>query len=464
MSDERETVDLVIRAGIVATMNDNRELISDGAVAVAGGTIAFVGKRAEAERRYAGRRTIDAPDGLLTPGLIDAHNHPQDYLAKGLADDDVSRVRMGQRIFPYEHALSDDEAYIASTATFAEMLRHGTTCVCDAGGPTPDGVGRAMLDTGIRGVVATRCNDLPGFMNCPVNGDTEAVVARAERTVDTWNGAGEGRLRAAFNLDLPANVSDDLCTRITERARSRGIGIVGHLVGRKLASDPTRAERNADARRYEQLGVLGPDLQLAHIGWLHADDIAAFASADVRTVHCASQSLLGGTGTVAHGVFPELIEAGVTVALGTDAAAISRFLDMVRVMYIAACAHKDARMDPLVMGAYTALEMATVNGARAIWWDDQVGSLETGKRADLVLFSTDDLEWHPAALGNPIADLVYNASGSAARTVVVDGRVVLDDGALVTVDVDALLPAVDETARAVLDRLGFTVEPKWPVI
>ena len=270
--------------------------------------------------------------------------------------------------------------------------------------------------------------------------------------------------RAAFNLDLPANVSDELCERIIERARSLDVGIVGHLVGRKLSSDPTRAERNSDAQRYEQLGVLGPDLQLAHIGWLHDDDVQAFARADVKTVHCASQSMLGGTGTIAHGVFPELLAAGVTVALGTDAAAISRFLDMVRVMYIAACGHKDARMDPLLMGAYVAFEMATVNGARAIWRDDEIGSLEPGKKADLVLFSVEGLEWHPAPLANPIADLVYNASGGAARTVVVDGRIVLDEGQLVTIDMDALLPAVDTTARAVLDRLGFTVSPKWPVI
>jgi 5-methylthioadenosine/S-adenosylhomocysteine deaminase len=464
MSAEREKVDLVVNAGVVATMNDRFELIRDGAVAVSGNAIVFVGKRPEAERLYAPARTIEAPAGLLTPGLIDAHNHPQDYFAKGLADDDVSRVRMGQRIFPYEHSLSDEEAYTASTATFAEMMRHGTTCVCDAGGPTPDGVARAMLDSGIRGVVSTRCNDLPGFMNCPVDGDVDMIVARAERTIERWNGAADGRLRAVFNLDLPANVSDELCALITERARSLDVGIVGHLVGRKLSSDPTRAGRNPDAQRYEELGVLGPDLQLAHIGWLHADDVAAFARADVKTVHCASQSMLGGTGAIAHGVFPELLSAGVTVALGTDAAAISRFLDMVRVMYVAACGHKDARMDPLAMGAYTAFEMATVNGARAIWREHEIGSLEAGRKADLVIFSVEELEWHPAPLGNPIADLVYNASGGAARTVIVDGRIVLDDGELVTIDLEALLPAVDETARTVLDRLGFTVAPKWPVI
>lgn len=460
MTTSRTEADLLVNAGAVVTMNEAREVIMDGAVAIADGRIVAVGKAAQVAQQVRAEREIDARDGLLTPGLIDAHNHPQDSLLSGLLDDvGDGLARMSTYVLPYEHGISDDEAYVAAQATFAQMLLGGTTCFCDAGGPTPDGVARAAVDSGIRGIIARRGNDLPGLMQCPVAGDAGRVVDLASETVDRWDGAAGGRLRARFSLDLPANVTDELCTAMVERATERGVGIVGHLVGRAQRWDPVRERRNADVERYESLGVLVPGLLLAHIGWIHDDDVAAFARHDVKAVHCPSQSMFGATGVIAHGVIPELVDTGVMVGLGTDAACISRFLDLVRVMYLAACAHKDARMDPLAMGAHKAFEMATVDGARALDWEHEIGSLEHDKRADMVVFDTSGLQWRPNPLGNPVADLVYSATGQSARTVIIDGRVVVDDGTLTTINVGALARRVDEVTPAVLDRLGFASAP-----
>jgi cytosine/adenosine deaminase-related metal-dependent hydrolase len=177
----------------------------------------------------------------------------------------------------------------------------------------------------------------------------------------------------------------------------------------------------------------------------------------VKAVHCPSASMLGGFGVIAHGTFPEMCNAGLTVALGSDAGAISRFLDLVRVMYLAACAHKDARIDPTVLGAHAAFEMATVGGARALLWSDRVGSLEPGKAADIVVFETDGLDWHPNPLRNPVANLVYSASGTSASTVIVDGVPVMEDRVLTRVDAGELLGRLDRTASDVLERLGLAV-------
>ncbi|MGW4031851.1 amidohydrolase family protein [Streptomyces sp. NPDC004838] len=459
--DGAPPVDLLVRAGAVATMNPDREIVRDGAVAVSGGRIVAVGKAADLTRAYEPARVIDVPRGLLTPGLIDGHNHPHDYLLRGVIDDvgDV-RVRATEYVGPFDYGITPEEAYVSARANFTEMLLNGTTCFCDAAGPHPDAVARAAIDTGIRGIVARQTSDLPGPFRAAA-GDVDTIVSRAVDTVRSWNGAAGGRIRACLALDLPLSVTDDLCTAVAEQAGALGVGIVGHFQG--LRSDAAESGRNPQVVRYESLGVLSHHPVLAHVGWLPAEDISVFARDGVGAVHCPTPAMFGGLGTIGHGSVPELVAAGVPVALGTDAACVSRFLDLVRVMYLAACAHRDARQDPLVIGAHKAFEMATVDGARALSWEDEIGSLEPGKRADLVVFDTTGPEWQPRGLANPIADLVYSATGHSAHTVVVDGRVAVDAGRLTTVDPDVLVAETDRTTAGVLDRLGFTVRPPWPV-
>jgi cytosine/adenosine deaminase-related metal-dependent hydrolase len=174
--------------------------------------------------------------------------------------------------------------------------------------------------------------------------------------------------------------------------------------------------------------------------------------------------MLGGFGAVAHGTFPEMIDEGITVGLGTDAGAVSRFLDLVRVSYLSACAHKDARVDAEVMGAEAAFEMATTAGATAALWDDEIGSIEVGKKADIVVFSTDAPEWHPNPLHNPVANLVYSASGKSARDVIIDGRLVMENRQFNELDVNDYYRRACKTASGIYDRLGVSVGPKsWPI-
>jgi cytosine/adenosine deaminase-related metal-dependent hydrolase len=174
--------------------------------------------------------------------------------------------------------------------------------------------------------------------------------------------------------------------------------------------------------------------------------------------------MLGAFGCISHGKFPELVAAGANVAIGTDAAAISRFLDMVREMYLAACAHKDARADARVMGAHTAMEMATVNGAKALMWDDAIGSLEPGKCADLVLLDMDTLEWFPRPGLNPVANLVYSSGGHRVNSVMIDGNWVMQNRWLRTLDEDELKEMTQQAAREMLVQTGIPEAQRWPVV
>ena len=454
------TADLLVTGGALITMDAERRVIHDGAVAVREGLIDAVGPRAELERDYPDARRIGSANALITPGLIDAHNHPIHYLSKGLADDLELSDRSYRHIWPFEAALTDDEAYVSSLGTFAEMIRHGTTCFCDPGSYRPDAVASAARDIGIRGIVTRESWDIPD-PNAPV-AHTESVdeaLGRGQEFIERWNGAADGRLGAWFSLVRPTHVSDELCMRTKERADALDVGIHGHLVASRTSDADTRrvVGGGSAVARYQQLGLLDSNLCLAHLGWIGPDDLELLVGGDVKAVHCPSASMLGGFGVIAHGTFPEMQEAGLTVALGSDAGAISRFLDLVRVMYLAACAHKDARIDPTVLGAHAAFEMATVGGARALLWSDRIGSLEPGKAADIVVFDTDGLDWHPNPLRNPIANLVYSASGSSVSTVIIDGVPVMEDRVLGRVDGEELLGRLDRTADQVLARLGISV-------
>lgn len=454
-------VDLLISGGTVVTMDAQRRVLPGGLVAVKDGTIVAVDDGTGAEDFHA-RRVVDAAGCLVTPGLVDVHNHPIHFLSKGLADDQEMNRRSHHAIWPYETSLTTEEAYVSAACTFIEMISTGTTCFSDPGSNHPDAVARAACDVGIRGVVAREGWDVVVEEGGRRYGrPREEVLAESDQVVDRWHGAAQGRIRASYSLVRPAHVTDDLCTEVVKRAAERDVNVQAHL---HVWPEPGGQVRTrSDIARYAELGLLSPNLLLVHLGSVSPEEIALLRSADVKIAHCPSASMLGGFGAVAYGTFPEMIEAGLTIGLGTDAAAISRFLDLVRVMYLAACAHKDARMDPGTVGCYRAFEMATVGGARALRWEDEIGSLEVGKRADVVLFDTSGPEWHPGGLANPVANLVYSASGASARTVVIDGKLVMEDRRFSDLDDEHLLRTADRLARDVHARIGVAPRPPWPI-
>lgn len=457
----------LIANATVVTMDRERRILSDGAVMVKDERVADVGKSADLRARYPDADLIDATDMLVIPGLIDGHNHPTHYLSKGLLDDMEVKRRWSTRLYPFEAGMIGEEAYWGSLGSFAEMIKSGTTCIADPGSFHTTATLEAARRIGIRAAVAPSMRDIDDYAASSRTGAnrTAAVIAdEAEALFKDWNGAEGGRIRIWFGLRQAVSVSDELCKRVVELAEKHDTGIHTHLAISKAENGNVEQRWGArGVERFRRLGVLGPRLYAAHMGALNEDEIATVAKADVKVSHCPSASMLGGFGCISHGKIPELVAAGVTVSLGTDAGAISRFLDMIRIMYLAACAHKDARLDPEVMGAHKAFEMATIDGAHALHWDDAIGSIETGKCADIVLVRTDSLEWLPRKWHNPVANLVYSASGAAVDTVMIDGRIVMRNRTLTVIDEDELKANVTEAARTARERSGIPEESRWPV-
>lgn len=457
----RPNADLIVETGCVITVDADRRVLFDAAIAIRGSDIAAVGPRAEIDRAYTAARTISLPNTIATPGLIDAHTHPIDSLISGLCDDTPQVVRLRDRVIPYEDGLDHDDAFVAAKVSFIEMIRSGTTAFIDGAGPQPDAIAEAALDTGIRGVVARKLADVPG----PFGGRVQALgqaLDEADETVERWQSAGGGLLRAAYDIDMPAVASDELMSAVAERARDRGVGVVSHLIGRRAPGDGAHP-RNPDLARLQSAGLLGPELLLAHIGWVPEEDVRLLADSGTHIAHCPGSSFVGGNGWVAHGVIPDLVAAGANVALGTDAAIISRSLDLTRAMYVAACGHKDARQNPLIMSPYEVFEMATIRGAQAAGWGARTGSIAPGKAADIAIFDVSGPHWWPAPLGNPVPDLVYRGSGRDAHTVIVDGVVLLEGGRFPGEDLDALGREAAGASRRAYERLGVALVPGWPL-
>jgi cytosine/adenosine deaminase-related metal-dependent hydrolase len=347
---------------------------------------------------------------------------------------------------------------------FAEAIRYGTTCFNDPGGIHPDATAEAALSIGIRGIVNRSTRDVfDETAPIPDNlkEDTETNLREAERVLRTWHGVGDGRLRAWTSLRHVFDTSDALCLGIGELARRFGVGIQCHAAAFKGENEMCVAQLGKrPLRRLHDLGLFGPNLLLVHMGFPDASEIDLLRRHDVKVAHCPSASMLGGYGVIHAGMIPKMVEAGVTVALGTDAAAAGGHHDMVRAMYLAACAHKDTYADATLMGACRALEMATVEGARACLWDDEIGSLESGKKADIVLFDMSGLDWHAGR--HPIGNLVYSATGRSADTVIIDGRMVLRHGVLLTVDETHLKRELARASAAWRHRAAVDIPSPWP--
>jgi cytosine/adenosine deaminase-related metal-dependent hydrolase len=463
-----EHVDLLLDDGYVVTMDADRRMIAHGSIAVLDGEIVACGEATEVRRTVTATRTIHCAGKLVLPGFVDAHNHPIHFLSQGFSDDAPLYWRIANRIRPMERIITADDAYRGAKGNFATMLLNGTTCFIDPGGSYPDAVCQAAVDVGIRGLVARSAQDASTDA-LPIPQEyletTDHVIDDSIALYDRWNGANGGLIGVSFSLRDAETTSDALCRRMCEEAASRHTVVQMHLI--------TNAESEAQAhrlwgttglRRLESLGILGPHLSLIHMGQVSVEDAQLLARTGTSVVHCPSASMLGGMGAISSGGFLRMFDAGVLTALGTDAAAVSRFLDMIRVMYLAATAHKDVACDPEVAGCYRALEMATIDGARALRIDDRVGSLEVGKRGDAVVIDTDGPAWQPDPWFNPVANLVYAADGSSVRHVVVDGNVVVDDRRLVTCDATEAWAEALAARQSLMSKAEIELSPEWPVV
>ncbi len=397
---------LLITDVTAVTVDSSRRIVIDAAIAVDGSRILEVAKSASLEARYPNAERLDGR------GMLDVLVHSRydfDRLAQAV-DDFGMRGVLAKMVM--------DQAGVAQQAG-----------VIDSG----------MLET------------------------EERSLAEADRAIGTWNGAAGGRIQVWYGPRVPRDpagaCSPAFYEKVARLAEEHGSGITVHLAGEK--EDVPFFRREFDRLPVEfarDHGLVGPNVLLAMGCWISEEEIPILAETGTSLAHCPSANMKLASGVAR---VPEMLAAGVNVALGCDSGANNNCFDMVREMKAASLLHAIDRMDPRALTAEQAVEMATINGARAIGREHDLGSLEAGKQADIVLVDLD--QPHTSPVLDPIANLVYCAHGGDVDTVMVAGRILMRDRTVLVADEDEILADAEERARSALKRAGVSVGPEWPM-
>lgn len=457
----REPSIKIDNARFLITMDPTRRMIEHGAVLVRGARIERAGKAAEMQAITADR-VIDAREMVVTPGFVNLHMHiSYAHATRGIFPDDLGR-RYLPHVFQLQGVMTPEEEYRTSLLGITELLKYGTTCFLDPGSTKHiDACMKAYDQSGCRIVTGTHVTDRPNPLNLPVS-TTDDAIRTMEETITRYHNQLDGRVRAWAMPFSAAYSTPELLKAAKALAGKHHTGLTLHHSNSPQDVDQSLQRFGArPTQALEQLGCLGPNVLLSHVLGIDQSEVECIARTDTRVAAVPTAAVKGGSGMTASGLLPELLAAGVTAGLGTDAGNNSNLIETMRAMYLIAVLYKDARRDVTVIPAETALELATIGGATALGLGDEIGSIEAGKRADLVLFDTRRPEWR--TLFNPVNNLVYNADGRSVHTVLVDGRVVVEDHRPLFVDEWELIQQVQATGVSMLARTGLSFPPRWPV-
>ena len=446
----KATVDLIIRGGTVVTMDSARRIIESGAVAVEGGHIIAVGSAAEIDGKYAAREVVNAANKVVIPGLINGHTHVPMTLFRGLADDLDLQEWLTKYIFPAEAKnVTEDFVRVGTRLGLAEMIRSGTTTYCDMY-YFEDAIADETFKAGMRGVLGETVIDFPVADN-KTNAEAMAYV---ERFVKKWQ--GNALIVPAIAPHAPYTVSEDHLKAIRAFSDRTGVPIVTHISETKREVDDSLKAKGASPIDYlNRIGFLNNRVIAAHVVWPTEEELTLLKKLGVGIVHNPQSNMKLASGVAP---VPEMLKQDLPVGLGTDGAASNNDLNLWEEMDTAAKLHKLISRDPKVLTAAEAFEMATIRGARALHLEKEIGSIEKGKRADLVIVDLDDLNQTPYY--NIYSDLVYATKAGDVRTVIIEGRIVMRDRRLLTLNEETIKSDAHRYRERIIQSLGAKTVPE----
>lgn len=441
---------VLVKGGTVVTMDHaRRELDAD--LLVEDGRIAAIGRDLGAADE-----TVDAEGCLVLPGFIQTHVHLCQSVFRGFADDMDVVDWLRLRIWPLEQAHDYQTAHAAARLGIAEMVRGGTTCALTMETVHhTEAVLDAIVETGFRAFSGKAMMDRrePGT---EMTGETtEAALSSAQELAASYDGRANGRLRYAYCPRGSRNCTDELWQEVVAISRRSGAIIHTHAAENEAQTVRLAREGLSDIAYLHSVGAAGPSSVLAHCIWVSPAEVDILTDTSTKVTHCPSCNLKLASGLAQVSRFQA---RGVNVSLGADGAACNNNLDVFREMRLAALIHKPLA-GPKALPAAKVLEMATLGGARALGVDDELGSLEPGKRADVVVVRRDGLHVQPTVGADIASEIVYAHSSADVDTVLIDGEVVLAGGCFTVLDEGEVIAKANESARLLLDRVAHRPDP-----
>lgn len=438
---------ILIKNGTVVTMNPGREILRNTDVLVENDRIAQVGENL----LHQADEVVDATGRIVIPGLIQTHIHLTQTLFRGLADDLELMDWLKLRIWPLEATHAYETNAISARLGIAEMIMGGTTCILDMGTVNHfDAIGETVRDTGFRAVIGKCMMDHGDEVPAGLMEDTETSLRESEAALGKWHGQADGRISYAFAPRFVVSCTEELLLKVQEMSEHHGVMIHTHASENRGEIALVEQERGMRNILYlEKIGLAHDKLVLAHCIWLDDEEKRIIADRGIRVAHCPTCNMKLASGIAE---IPELLEMGASVSIGADGGPCNNNLDMFREMRNAAMLQKVRLLSPTAMPADQVFELATIGGARALHMEDELGSIEPGKKADIAVVDLQKLHAIPGCGRDPVSQLVYSATAQDVSHTIVNGTMLMRDRQLTTIDINRTMADANSLCMGMLDK------------
>jgi 5-methylthioadenosine/S-adenosylhomocysteine deaminase len=428
-----ETKNILIENAVIVT-----DKIKKGSLLIENDKIVEINDKIDANNAD---EVINAEKKVLIPGLVNTHTHLSMSLMRGLADDLPLDTWLNDHIWPVEANLNGEHCYAGALLACAEMIKSGTTCFNDMYF-FMDSVAKAADEAGIRGMLSH------GMIDFGDEDKRKAEFKETQRIIEKCHDTADGRIKVSFGPHSPYTCSEELLEGVRKEADKYGLKIHIHASEtQKEVEDVLEAHRKRPFEYLDEIGLLGEDVLAAHAVWLSDNEMGIIKERGVKLSHNPSSNM-----KLASGISPvsKLLEKGICVSLGTDGAASNNSLDIFEEMKTAALLQKVHTLDPTVLNAHEVFEMATINGADALGLENEIGTIEVGKKADIALVDMKTPGLTP--FRNPVSHLVYSANGADVDTVICNGELLMKNRELQTIDEASVISLAEEASQDLLSR------------
>ncbi len=453
-----KTGQIYFKNGYILTMNASNQVYAHGNLLVEGDRIKAVGTVDEQQVR-SDAEVIDLHGKYLLPGFVNTHVHTSQQISRGVGDDVDFITWLHKRMWPFESNMTEEDSYVSTLMCCLEQIRAGVTSFAEPGGQFVSGMARAVTEAGLRAKLAKSVMDcgegLPEIWQRTAQEELDQQIDDLKK----YHNTADGRVQVWFGLRTIFNNTDALIVKTKELADKYGVGVHMHVAEAKSEIEYTQeVYGEPTVTHLHKLGVLDKNLLAVHTVWLTNEEIDLFKKYDVKVSHNPASAMR----VLGFAKIPQMLEKKVCVSIGTDGASSSNRMDMVDEMWLTSLIHKGWRLDSTVVPSEEILCMATKNGARALLDEESYGSLEPGKKADLIIINPHGPSMMP--VNDRIAALVTAMHSSNIESNMCDGKWLMKDRKILTLDEEAVLKEAQERSEAIYKRAGIVLPDRFPVI